>query len=75
MALLQPHQHLVIDRFHRAGDEGTAGFDDTAEQVAMRQQMLHFDRDVVGDTGMGRVKPLHDPQGMRGTVEEIGISE
>ena len=48
VALGQLLEHRVVQRFHRAGDEQASGRLQHRQQVAMLQQMLDLDRDVVG---------------------------
>src|SRR5437870_472961 len=44
-------------------------------QIAMMQQVLHLDRDVVGDLRVRSVQCLDYAQGVGRTVEEIRIAE
>ena len=75
MALLQPPQHHVIERLHRTGDEEAAGLAQPRQQVGVRNQVLHLDRDVVGQTGEPPRDPLDHPHGMPHPVEEIRVAE
>ena len=52
VALRQPAERGVVHRFHRAGHEQASGVAQRPQQIAVLQQMLHFDGDVVGDLRM-----------------------
>ena len=68
-------EDLVVEGFDRAGDEGAAGLAQHGQQVAMLEQVLDLDGDVVGEPRAFAMQRLDDRDGVAGAVEEIGVAE
>ena len=75
MALCQKRENGVIDGLDGAGNKKTPGITQFAQRFSTAQQMLDFDRDVITKLRKFPVHGLHDCECVRGTVEEIGITE
>src|SRR5277367_3961946 len=75
MALRQTLQYSVVKRLHGARDEQTARSRQLRQDVAMLQQMLDLDRDVVRHRRKLRMKRLDDGERVSWTVQKIGVAE
>ena len=75
VAFVEFGEDCVVERFDGAGDEGAVGPLQDGEQVAVLEEMLHLDGDVVAEPGPLRVQRFDDGDGVAGAVEEIGVAE
>src|ERR1035437_8949285 len=75
MAFVEPGEDRVVERFDGAGDEGAVGALEDGEEVAVLEEVLDLDGDVVAEPGPLLVEGFDDGDGVAGAVEEIGVAK
>src|SRR5579884_195238 len=75
MALVQPGQNGVIERFHRRGDKQAARIAEHRQQGGVLEQMFDLRCDVIGQRREFSMQALHQFQRMPGSVEKIRVTE
>ena len=75
MALVQNGEDAVIDRLEGADHERTAGLGQLGEHVGVSEEVLDLDGGIEGQVRMAVMHRGHDPAGMMGCVEEVGVGE
>jgi hypothetical protein len=75
VALVQPGQGGVVDRFQRRGHEQAPEGGQLRPEGVVAQHVLHLDGQIEGQVGEGVVEGPHDPAGVLGPVEEVGVTE
>ena len=68
-------QHIVVHRFHRSGHKCATRLYEQRQHCGLLQQMLDFDRDIVGDGGKLTGKHPEDTFRMADPIEEVRVAE
>ena len=75
VALGEPRQDRVVERFDGARDEHAPGVTQPPELGGVTQQVLNLDRHVVRQVGKLACQGMHDAHRVTDAVEEIRVAE
>ena len=75
MILCQTIENRIIDRFDGTGDEEAARVAQGSEVGAMMEEMLDFDRDVIGERRKFAMESCDERQCVANAIEKIGVTK
>jgi hypothetical protein len=75
VSFVEAIQRGVVNGFERRDHEQTSGFGHLRPDALVAQHVLHLHGAVEGDVGKPFTDRAHDPQGMVGPVQEVGVAE